>query len=460
MTPLRRLWAQLRVRLIIVFTAIALITYLYSGLGLYRVLFNRIPQIQIEVLRDRLTTVQALLETPAVAGENPGGTAALLESSVRVADFGVLVREPNGQPAARYVPPERGLVPPEGSDAAEQVYFGPDGERLVAVMAPLSAGGTLTLFSSLSAMDKMLQTVLPRLWLALITSLLAIVGAGVFIGSNISRVLREIEEVANAIAQGEFARRVAVESQDEVGRLAGTINKMAERLAELSATQTQFLSKVSHELRTPLTIVKGFAITMRRSERLDPEARRQVDIIDQQTNHLTRLVDELLDLVRADAGRLVIQPEPVELLDLVGRAYESFQPLAHAREIEMILLSECAALELALDPHRVYQVITILLDNALKYGAPGGRIELQVRRNATHAQIVVRDDGPGIPAASIDRIFDRFYQIDADRGGVGLGLAVAKELVEAHQGTITAANAPAGGCRFEVCLPLNGLALR
>lgn len=455
MIILRRLWAQLRVRLIIVFTAIALITYLYSGVALYRLLFSRIPQIQQEILRDRLTAVQELLGSAAAQGRNLEETAAILDEVAFVGDFGVLVNAPDGALSQRFVPPAQQALPPDGMDDEAVVYFGPEGERFVAVRGPLTGGaGTLTVFASLAPLDAMLQEVLPRLWVALIASLMAIVGAGVFIGSNISRVLREIEEVANAIAQGEFDRRVAVESRDEVGRLAGTINKMAERLAELSDTQTQFLSKVSHELRTPLTIVKGFAITLRRSDRLDAEAHRQVNIIDQQTNHLTRLVDELLDLVRADAGRLVIQPEPVELVDLVTRAYESFEPLALEKEIDLALVHDGDAIDISLDPHRVNQVINILLDNALKYVEPGGRIELQVRRNSAYAAIVVSDDGPGIPTGSIDRIFERFNQIDSKRGGVGLGLAVAKELIEAHQGTIAATNVREGGCQFEVCLPL------
>jgi signal transduction histidine kinase len=167
----------------------------------------------------------------------------------------------------------------------------------------------------------------PRLLTGVVFSLVAIAGAGLYISRNVTRILRETERAAHRISQGDFNYRIKVTSDDEVGRLTRTINQMAQELQQLSQARAQFLSKVSHELRTPLTIIKGFCVTLLR-ESPPPDQQRSLQVIDQQTDYLTRLVTDLLELSRSQAGSLQLQVQSVDLVDLAQEVVESLKPQA------------------------------------------------------------------------------------------------------------------------------------
>lgn len=221
-------------------------------------------------------------------------------------------------------------------------------------------------------------------------------------------------------------------------------------------TQRRFVSDASHELRTPIAVVRANNELLARHPEATVEANLdQVEAIAGETEHMTRLVEDLLTLARADEGRITIAHEPLSFGSLVEEVVRDMAALAEVRGLE--LTSDCAGGEIEGDPQRLRQLAVILIDNALKYTPAGGRVRVTCRRAGRRVELRVQDSGPGIPAEHHKRIFDRFYRVDASRaraaGGSGLGLAIARWIVEAHHGRILVESIPGDGATFIVRLP-------
>ncbi len=306
-----------------------------------------------------------------------------------------------------------------------------------------------------------------------VTALITSLGAGAALGALLSfgaswllvgAALRPIDritqEAAEIGAERDLARRVSYAGpNDEVGRLAATLNQM---LAELHAgyrqvaqalqTQRRFVADASHELRTPLTTVRGNLELLGREPPIDPEDRRAVlrDTIDE-AERMMRLVNDLLALARADAGwRPALSALPVA--PLVEEVRRQSLLLDHGRPVSVEVEPGLAAVG-----HRdlLKQVLLILVDNALKHTPPGTPVSVTARREGDQASIVVRDEGPGIDPALLPQIFERFFRADAARsaGGAGLGLSIARSLLEAQGGTIAVESRLGQGSSFTVRLP-------
>ncbi len=342
---LRRRWSELRFRIILLFAAIALVTYIYSGLIVYQSFLLELPQAKGEDLKKEALALQDRLEEALAANLDPVDT---LRAALDVSPRGYQARLYDVQGALIYATASFAFDAEiiETALAGQRGYAvlspagGEDGGRYVSVSVPLRRGeaivAVLELASSLEEVDYLYSVLSPRLLAGVGFSLLAIAGAGLYLGYNLTRTLREIERAANRISQGDFAYRIAVTSRDEVGRLAETINHMAAELQHLSQARAQFLSKVSHELRTPLTIIKGFCITLLRQS---PPAEdvRSLQIIDQQTDYLTHLVTDLLELSRLEAGRLRLQRQQVDFVALAGEVVESLEPRAEKQGVALSL---------------------------------------------------------------------------------------------------------------------------
>jgi signal transduction histidine kinase len=223
------------------------------------------------------------------------------------------------------------------------------------------------------------------------------------------------------------------------------------------ARQRQFTADASHELRTPLALIRANAeMLCRRAELLPPEDAELIPEIIHETDHLNRLISNLLTLARADAEVAKIAALPVDLQALVSGVHEDLQHIAESRRIESALTMD-GSITVHGDETRLRQLLLILLDNALKYTDPGGRVDVALERLDGRARIVISDTGIGIPARDLPHIFDRFYRVDRARehasGGTGLGLAIAQWIVQAHHGVIRVESDLGSGTRFQVDLP-------
>ncbi len=233
------------------------------------------------------------------------------------------------------------------------------------------------------------------------------------------------------------------------------------RLKQLENTRREFVANVSHELRTPLSLIKGFVETLLDGAKDDPAtATRFLQTIEKHADRLTYLIEDLLTISRLESGRIVLNLQPVELRAEAQRVLDDLQARAAEKHITLENLLP-AGLSARADADRLEQVLFNLVENALKYGAPAGRVQLGARARAEGGvELWVRDDGPGIPEEARERIFERFYRVDRARsretGGTGLGLAIVKHIVQAHGGEVWVKSEPGHGATFYFTLPQSG----
>lgn len=230
------------------------------------------------------------------------------------------------------------------------------------------------------------------------------------------------------------------------------------RLRQLEAVRQEFVANVSHELRTPLSVIKSATETLIDGGKNDPSAlARFLEIIEKHANRLTLLIDDLLLLSTLDSGRMQLNLQPVALRLAVQEALEDFGPRAAAREVTLENRVP-EALIVRADADRLRQILSNLIDNAVKYGRAQGRVTIEGKVLADgRIELRVRDDGPGIPAEAKARIFERFYRADKARsreqGGTGLGLAIVKHVVQAHGGEVRVESEPGAGAEFFITFP-------
>jgi PAS domain S-box-containing protein len=262
---------------------------------------------------------------------------------------------------------------------------------------------------------------------------------------------------------GDADRELAVSLGDRAAlavdnaRLYGESVAAYEQAQRASRMKDEFLATLSHELRTPLSAIVGWAHLLGQGE-LDEGARqRAIEAIRRNATVQTQLISDILDVSRIVAGRMRLEVRPVDVLAVVEAALDTVRPAADAKGIALVPRYATGAAPLFGDADRLQQVAWNLLSNAVKFTPPGGRVEVSLRATGTHVLLAVQDSGPGIPEEAVPHVFERFQQADASstrrHGGLGLGLAIVRHLVELHGGTVEAANAPGGGARFEVRLP-------
>ena len=298
---------------------------------------------------------------------------------------------------------------------------------------------------------------LPLAEAAGIAALVAMVLA-ILISRSIAQPLQKMSIVAQGIARGDYAQEAPVSGPDEVKALGTALNSMKQQVQTTQQGQRDFLANVSHELKTPLTSIQGFAQAMLDGAVNTPDGiQRSAGIIYSESDRMRRLVEGLLDLARLDAGLRALNRISLDLRAVLAGAADKFS--LRAKEKNITLLTELPASLPAMtgDPDRLAQVFTNLLDNALKHTPAGGKVTLAAAAMAGAVEVSVSDTGPGIPAEDLSRLFERFYQVDKSRArqaGVGLGLTISKEIVEAHGGSLRAESVVGLGSRFVVRLPL------
>ncbi len=270
----------------------------------------------------------------------------------------------------------------------------------------------------------------------------------------------EITQSAHNIGAQNLAMRLAVpQTGDELARLATTLNEMLSRLDAAFQRITQFTADASHELRTPVSVMRTSAELALRKPRTEAEYREALSQILRETEKVSRLIDQLLLLARADSGPATIPTPRTNLNEILERTWRQASILAEAKHLESEDFMPAAPVWVCGDPASLERLFLILLDNAVKYTADGGRIELRLSTDDGFAVTEIRDTGIGIAPEDIAHIFDRFYRADRARspetGGTGLGLAIGRWITDAHGGEIRVQSEPSKGSTFQVRLPLS-----
>ena len=291
-------------------------------------------------------------------------------------------------------------------------------------------------------------------WAALLAAVFSL-ALGTIVSRLLTAPLARLTQAAQAIAGGDLSQRVRVQSADEIGELGKAFNEMTASLAESEVLRKNLVADVSHELRTPLTVIQGNLQAI--LDGVYPLEMSQMAGLYDETRLLTRLVDDLHDLTLADAGQLRLERRLVNLAELARTALDQFSPVADAAGVKLELVVNEAVPAVIGDADRLAQVLRNLLSNALGYTPAGGLISVRVEPHAGQVRLQVADSGVGIAATDLPHVFDRFYRGDKSRsrrgGGAGLGLAIARQLITAHGGTIEVASASEHGTTFTLSLP-------
>lgn len=285
------------------------------------------------------------------------------------------------------------------------------------------------------------------------------VGGGWFLASRSFKPVDDIARTARAITAHNLDQRIPPTGvDDELGRLIATFNEMFSRLQLSFAQIQQFSSDASHELRTPLTIMRGeLELALRSKKNSSEEYRKVLSSALEETMHMTSIIENLLTLAKADRGFTQLKNEDVWLRPVVQDLFEDGEMLAERKQITVRLGALDDALVLG-DSVRLRQLFLNLIDNAIKYTPEHGTVEISLVRDHRYARVQIKDTGVGIPAEELPKIYDRFYRADKARtrelGGSGLGLSIAKWIVDIHGGTIAVESAVNAGTTFTVSLPL------
>ena len=308
-----------------------------------------------------------------------------------------------------------------------------------------------------AAQSAFLARVRRMLWVGALAALGAALVAGGLLFRSITAPLRELTAASEAIADGDLSARADVKGQDEIAQLADSFNKMAESLHRMEQARRNQTADIAHELRTPLTVLQGTLEAM--LDGVYSTDRENLQAALSQTRTLSRLIEDLRLLALADAGRLRLEKDCVDLQAFLGEVVEAYQPRATEQGISLTLDADSDLLAAFFDRDRLAQVMGNLLSNSLHYAPPGGRLAVRAVSDDGQAVISVIDDGPGVPLEDLPHLFERFWRADRARrratGGSGLGLSIARHVVEAHGGRIWAEDTPGGGLTVRFSIPLS-----
>ncbi|MBI4670085.1 MAG: HAMP domain-containing protein [Chloroflexi bacterium] len=470
---------SLRARLIVSYVVVILLTLCIAGLGLLFLL----QDFQRGIMNQRLTDALGPATVQAREGLRRGLSIQTIANQIQeqvdpawrvlfLDDQGTILADSQDEFTSRRFPRMvtfQNLGPFRFATGRQVV----EGRELLFAAAPLGQRDNARLFLVLASVVRPiiggLEDLVRPLLIAGITALVAAIVLALVLARSISQPLGQLTRATEAIARGKYAEQIPVRGNDEVGRLAASFNAMTRAVKRSQQVQKDFVANVSHELKTPLTSIQGFsqAIVDGATRDLD-SAKYAARLIYEESLRMGRLVADLLTLARLDAGDVPLERQTLDLAAMLPAWVERFQTRAQAEKITLTLVLDSPP-PIVGDAGRLEQVVTNLVDNALKYNKSGGSVQVYAghatrpptastdKRAApkAYALLRVQDTGQGISQASQARLFERFYRADPARvaGGSGLGLSIVQEIVSAHHGEITVASQANVGTTFEVWLP-------
>jgi len=470
----KRMFRSLNSRLLLSYVAITLVCLALVGLGLFLFTLNsplwvRAAAMDLEV--DARETLSALRQAGPLEALPPERLRALLVQVAEEQDARVLLLDSRG--TVRFDSKgtwegerlEEVVRTPSVRGRVQGTFPAPIGGRWAfvgqTVVMPGGARQTVLFVSRLRMLGWFAENLLPPVVQAGAVALVLSVLLAILISRSVATPLQRVASAAEDIARGESGTRAPVSGPAEVQALARSFNTMADQVEAAQQSQRDFVANVSHELKTPLTSIQGFSQALLDGTASTHHATtRAARVIHEEAERMRRLVDELLILARFDAGQIVMARDPVELGPLLRGCIEKLAPQAQAAEVALEL-DVPGRLFVTGDTDRLAQVFANLVDNSIAHTPAGDKVTVAARQvgEGQAVEVAITDAGEGIPAEALPRIFERFYQVDKSRRrsrGAGLGLAITKEIVEAHGGTITAESVVGLGTKFTVRLPVGG----
>jgi heavy metal sensor kinase len=342
-----------------------------------------------------------------------------------------------------------------------------EGERLRLLAVPINISimgpppgiqpAALVIARSTKQIDQALAGLVRTLIIAVPLALALAAAGGIFLARRALKPVDKIAQTAREIGESDLSQRINVNTKDELGRLAATLNAMIGRLEKAFQRQKQFTSDASHELRTPLAVIEAESTLALEKERPSNDYRQSLELISQESKQMSSLIDQLLTLARADAGKEQWNFTEVNLGTLITNLSTDVEVLCQEKGLSF-QLGEIQDLVVKGDEARLRELFMNLLDNAIRYTPAPGTVSVSLRQEGQMVIVDITDTGVGIPAEDIPFIFERFYRVGKSRsraeGGTGLGLAICKHIAEAHGGKIEVESQVGAGSIFAVWLPL------
>jgi signal transduction histidine kinase len=318
--------------------------------------------------------------------------------------------------------------------------------------------GVVIISTSLSGLQELILDVRNRL-----TAFSSLVGVVIFIASAvlsgyITRPIRQLTDAIREMGQGKMGQRISIKAGGEIKELGEAFNMMSERLETLDKARNQFVSNASHELRTPLSAIKVLAESLLHSDVRDFSVINEfLTDINDEIDRLSAIINDLLTLVQIDTKGIRLKKEVIDIAEMTKETVYGLRPLAHKKSVELEVICE-DGLAAQGDKLKLEQVVSNIVDNAIKYTPEGGRVKVEALKDGSMVLIRVSDTGLGISQDEIPHLFDRFYRVDKARsritGGTGLGLSIASEIVILHGGRINVTSVENEGSVFSVELPI------
>ena len=464
---IRRWVHSLRLRLMAAFILVVLITIGTASLFVAGATLREVNRYEDN--NNQLTTsrIQSLVSYYYLLNGSWTGVQSLVEQLATMQDTPILVTDSTGIVVADSQNKLIGKVykaAAQGTPLNMAVVNRPNEPRNPAGSTSTSSGavtnfGSLYItYPSTSLMTVFVSSTINRflIWGGLLAIAIAII-ITFFFSQRITSPIRTLSRTAKLLGKGDFSQRVYIKSRDEVGELAETFNTMASDLERTEKLRKNMVADVAHELRTPLTNVSGYLEAIKDGV-VQPDA-ATIASLSEETALLSHLVDDLQELALSDAGELKLNRQLEDIRPLIEQSIKMVQVKAQSKNLEIKAELEDSLPPVNIDYYRLSEVLRNLLTNAIKHTPEGGKITIIAKEETNSLKIDVVDTGEGIPASELPNLFERFYRVDKSRartgGGSGLGLSIAKRIVEGHGGTIGVLSEEGQGSDFFFSLPLD-----
>ncbi len=356
-------------------------------------------------------------------------------------------------------------------DEDENIMVGTPGnwDRDTANLYPIEVNGSTVGFLSVTSRQQLSEQadllfaeqqqndfLLLTLLLGVVSGMIAFPSATI-----LTRPIREVVAGTRTLANGDYGARIPVRSNDELGQLSADFNTLALTLDQNRTARQQWIADISHELRTPLAILQGELESMQ--DGIRPMNKESLDSLHTEVMHLTTLVKDLHELSLTDIGALVYEKETINISEILEMTVDMHQQMANKHKLKVDLNISSPDPENAIymvgDPSRLQQLFENLMQNSFRYTDSGGRVRIDMRQTNGNIQIEWSDSEPGVSEADLGHLFERLYRVESSRnrakGGSGLGLTICQNIIQAHDGTITASHAPLGGLKLTITIPRN-----
>lgn len=317
-------------------------------------------------------------------------------------------------------------------------------EAFIATVSPFlsedGSTGYVYMLKSTNSLQKVIQQLNHHFAIAVVIIMFFLLVTNIFLIKLLTKPLIRMKDATHKISNGDFSVKLPVKTKDELGELAESIQSLANHLNHLQKERKEFLASISHELRTPLTYIKGYA-DIGRKPNLEESARLEyLNIIHEESTRVSSMLEDLFEMAKMDQNTFSIQPQRMDIEKFIRPIYDKARPAFKNAGIQL-MFEPNQSFEVLIDPRRFEQIVLNVLDNALKYSSAGSTTTIQLNKKGNESSLSIKDEGKGIPEEEIPFILDRFYRVEKSRsrltGGVGLGLAIVSELVEAHGATLS-----------------------